>query len=78
MFRAHADGGMSPLEIIHAATRNAAELLGLQQDIGTVETAKSPISLQYTNDLLKDIIELERVRFVMKAGRVIRDDLSPK
>jgi len=76
--RAYADAGMSPFEIIHAATRNAAELLGLQQDIGTVESGKFADLVAVTNDPLKDITELERVRFVMKAGCVIRNDLSRK
>jgi hypothetical protein len=38
----------------------------------------TPISSQYRNDPLKDITELDRVRFVMKAGRLTRDDFSAK
>jgi imidazolonepropionase-like amidohydrolase len=67
---------MSPLQIIQAATRNAAELLGLQQDIGSVEKGKFADIIAVMNDPLSNVTELERVRFVMKAGRVIRDDLS--
>jgi imidazolonepropionase-like amidohydrolase len=71
MFRAYADAGMSPLDIIRAATLNASELLGLQNRIGTVEPGKLADLIAVQGDPLKDITELERVRFVMKGGAVI-------
>lgn len=74
--RAYAEAGMSPLQILHAATSNAAELLGLQQEIGSVERGKFADVIAVRGDPLSDVTELERVRFVMKAGQIIRDDLS--
>jgi imidazolonepropionase-like amidohydrolase len=57
-------------------TRNAAELLGVQR--GTVEKGKFADLIAVRNDPLQDVTELERVGFVMKAGLVVRDDLSRK
>ncbi|MGA9769021.1 MAG: amidohydrolase family protein [Blastocatellia bacterium] len=71
MFRAYADSGMSPLEIIRAATVNASELLGLQDQIGSIEPGKFADLIAMPGDPLKDITELEHVRFVMKNGAVI-------
>jgi len=76
MIRAYAEAGMSPLQIIRSLTRNAAELLGVQ--LGTIEKGKLSDLIAMRNDPLQDITELERVGFVMKAGQVVRDDLSRK
>jgi imidazolonepropionase-like amidohydrolase len=73
MFRAYAEAGMPPLEIIRAATVNAAELLGWQNRIGTIEPGRFADIIAVEGDPLKDIAELERVRFVMKGGTVIKD-----
>lgn len=76
MFRAYADSGMSPLEITRAATVNAAELLGLQDQIGSLEAGKFADLIAIPGDPLKDITELEHVRFVMKNGVVILNKSS--
>jgi imidazolonepropionase-like amidohydrolase len=73
MFRAYAEAGMPPLEIIRAATVNAAELLGWQNRIGTIEPGRFADIIAVEGDPLKDIAELERVKFVMKGGTVIKD-----
>lgn len=75
VLRAYADSGMSPLEIIRAATMNAAELLG-RNDIGTIGRTKFADLIAVAQDPLKDISALEHVRFVMKGGQVIRNDVD--
>jgi imidazolonepropionase-like amidohydrolase len=68
--------GMAPLDILRAITTNAAELLGWQDRIGAVEPGKFADLVAVAGDPLADISEIERVRFVMKDGRVVRNDLS--
>ena len=74
MFRAYANSGMPPLEIIRAATINAAELLGWQNRVGTIEAGNFADIIAVEGDPLKDITALEKVKFVMKGGAVIKED----
>ena len=75
MFRAYAEAGMPPLEIIRAATVNNADLLaGDRALFGVIEAGKFADLIAVPGDPLKDITELERVRFVMKGGAVIRNE----
>jgi imidazolonepropionase-like amidohydrolase len=67
--------GMPALDVIRAVTSNAAEALGWQDRIGAIEPGKFADIVAVTGDPLADITELERVRFVMKAGEVVRNDL---
>jgi imidazolonepropionase-like amidohydrolase len=59
------------MEIIHAATRNAAELLGMQERIGTLETGKLADVIAVPGDPLQDIKALEHAKFVMKGGSIV-------
>jgi imidazolonepropionase-like amidohydrolase len=72
MVRAYADAGMAPIEVIRATTVNAAELLGWQLRIGSLEAGKLADIIAVDGDPLKDIGELQKVRFVMKGGKVIK------
>jgi imidazolonepropionase-like amidohydrolase len=65
-------GGMSPLQAIQAATVNAASLLGWQPHAGAIETGKFADVIAVEGDPLTDISELERVRFVMANGAVVK------
>ena len=76
MFTALHIAGMPPLDIIRAVTTNAAELLGWQDRVGAVEAGKFADLVAVAADPIGDITELERVRFVMKDGQVIRNDLA--
>ena len=68
--------GMPALEVIRAVTINAAEMLGWADRIGVVEPGKFADLVAVAGDPITDITELERVRFVMKDGQVVRNDLA--
>ena len=68
--------GMTPAQAIQAATTVAAEMMGWQDRIGSIEKGKFADVIAVYGDPLKDITELERVKFVMKGGQVIRNDVK--
>jgi imidazolonepropionase-like amidohydrolase len=70
------DAGMPSLDVIRAITTNAAEMLGWQDRVGAIEPGKFADLVAVAGDPIADISELERVRFVMKDGQVIRNDLA--
>ncbi len=74
MFTALHNAGMRPLDIVRAVTTNAAELLGWQDRVGSVEPGKFADIVAVAGDPVADISELQRVRFVMKDGQVVRND----
>lgn len=63
--------GMPPVEALKAATVNAADLLGLSQEIGTIEPGKSADIIAVTGDPLTDVTVLKKMDFVMARGEVI-------
>jgi imidazolonepropionase-like amidohydrolase len=66
------DNGLAPPEALFAATRNAAELLGAADRIGTVQAGRYADLVATAHDPLQDPREFARVRFVMKGGIVYR------
>jgi imidazolonepropionase-like amidohydrolase len=68
--------GMTAMQAIQSATIVASELLERPNDIGALETGKFADIIAVTGDPLKDITELERVKFVMKGGDVMRNDIG--
>lgn len=68
--------GMSSLDVIRAITTNAAEMLGWQDRIGAIEPGKFADLVAVSGDPIADITELERIRFVMKGGQVVRNELG--
>jgi imidazolonepropionase-like amidohydrolase len=68
--------GMTPSQAIQAATTVAAEMMGWQGLIGSIEKGKFADVIAVSGDPLRDITELERVKFVMKGGQVIRNDVK--
>lgn len=71
-FKYYVDYGMTPMAAIRTATAVAAELLGWQDRIGTVEAGKLADLIAVGGDPLADIREMEKVQFVMKAGVVYK------
>jgi imidazolonepropionase-like amidohydrolase len=66
--------GMAPADAILAATRNAAELIGASDRIGSVQVGRFADIVALKGDPLKDSAAFERVDFVMKGGVVYRRD----
>jgi imidazolonepropionase-like amidohydrolase len=75
MFGALRELGVPSLDVIRAATPNAAELLGWQDRIGVIEAGKLADVVAVSGDPIQDITELERVKFVMKGGGVVKNEI---
>lgn len=70
--------GMTPLQILRAVTVNAADMLGWQDRIGSIEPGKFADVIAVEGDPLSDSSALTHVRFVMKDGQIIKDEqISP-
>ena len=70
------DAGMPPMQAIQAATRNGAKVLGLEDDIGTVEQGKLADLIVVDGDPLADVAILQdkqRITLVMKGGEIVRE-----
>jgi len=65
--------GLTPMQAIQTATVNAADLLGWADRVGSVQPGRFADIVAVDGDPLKDIHELERVRFVMKGGVVYKE-----
>ena len=70
--------GMTPLQAIQAATKNAADLLGHSDVLGSIKPGKYADVIAVEADPLQDVQTLENVRFVMKDGKVYKQADSPK
>lgn len=68
--------GMTPLQVLRAATIGNAQMMGWESKIGSLEKGKFADVVAVCGDPLADITELERVKFVMKGGQVLRNDLT--
>jgi len=66
--------GLSPLQAIQAATVNAADLLGWSGKVGSLEAGAWADVVAVDGDPLKDVTTLERVKFVMKGGEVVKNE----
>ena len=66
--------GMTPLQAIRSATGVAAQLLGQEANIGSIQPGRWADVIAVTGEPDRDVAALERVRFVMKGGTVYRDD----
>ncbi|HLZ91668.1 MAG TPA: amidohydrolase family protein [Candidatus Acidoferrum sp.] len=67
--------GMTPMQAIRAGTVVPAELLGWSDKMGTIEAGKWADLVAVSGDPLKDITELEHVKFVMKGGSVYKNEI---
>jgi imidazolonepropionase-like amidohydrolase len=68
--------GMTPMEIVEAATANGSHVLNLAGEIGTLEAGKAADLLVVGGDPLTDLHALENVQVVVHGGAVIRDEVS--
>jgi len=66
--------GMTPLQALQAATTQAARMLAMDADVGSVTVGKFADIIAVSGDPVKDIHALRTIDFVMKGGAVVRDD----
>jgi imidazolonepropionase-like amidohydrolase len=69
-------GSLTPVRAIQAATTINAEALGWQDRIGSIDEGKYADLIAVSGDPLADITELQRVKFVMKGGKVIKNEVT--
>jgi imidazolonepropionase-like amidohydrolase len=68
--------GLSPARAIRSATSEAAELLGRPKDIGRISHGYYADLIAVAADPLEDVKAIEKVGFVMKGGKVYKDELA--
>jgi imidazolonepropionase-like amidohydrolase len=68
------EAGMPAVEAIKCATLNAAELLGMSTQLGSIEKGKLADIVAVDGDPSKDIRVMGRVKFVMKEGKVLKNE----
>jgi imidazolonepropionase-like amidohydrolase len=68
--------GMKPIDAIQAATMNAADLVGMPKAIGSLETGYYADLIAVNGDPLSDVKVLENVKFVLKGGAVVKNDVG--
>jgi imidazolonepropionase-like amidohydrolase len=66
--------GMTPMQAIMAGTKVNSEMLRKEKEIGTIEVGKLADIIAVKGDPLTDISELQRVKFVMIGGSVVKRD----
>ena len=74
-FKIYTDLGMTPMQAIATATTSAADLMSWSGKVGVVAKGSYADMVAVSGDPLKDITELERVKWVMKGGKVYKDAL---
>ena len=67
------EAGMDEMDVIVAATINAADLIDMSDDIGTIETGKFADIIAVDDSPLDNIEQLLDVDFVMKGGKVYKN-----
>jgi imidazolonepropionase-like amidohydrolase len=68
--------GLPSIEAIRAATTNAAELMGWSDKVGSIEPGKYADVIAVSGDPVADVGELEHVKFVMKGGVIVKNELG--
>ena len=68
--------GLTPMQAIQAATVNAADLIGWTDRVGSIEPGKFADLIAVSSDPTSDVTVLEHVKFVMKGGQVVTNELA--
>src|SRR4030081_3968796 len=75
-FKLMVDLGMAPVDALKAGTSNDADLFGIAQKVGTLEKGKLADIIAMPGDPTTDITATERVSFVMKEGKIVKNGPS--
>jgi imidazolonepropionase-like amidohydrolase len=70
--------GATPAYVLKTATSVNAQILHKEKDLGSIEKGKYADIIATDGDPLQDITEIQNVKFVMKGGQMIKNDLAPK
>jgi imidazolonepropionase-like amidohydrolase len=76
-FKLMVDLGMPPIDALRSATSIAAELFGIAEKVGTLEKGKLADIVAIPGDPTTDITATERVSFVMKEGKIVKNITKP-
>ena len=76
-FKLMVDLGMPAIDALRAGTSVDAELFGISQKVGTLEKGKLADVVAIAGDPTADITATERLLFVMKEGKIVRNDAKP-
>jgi imidazolonepropionase-like amidohydrolase len=76
MFPIFVEWGATPGYALRMATTVNAEIIHKQDSLGTVEKGKFADLIAVAGDPLRDITEMQRVKFVMKGGQIIKNDID--
>jgi imidazolonepropionase-like amidohydrolase len=68
--------GMTSMAAIQSATSRAAELLDMSGKLGEISPGAYADIVALTGDPLQDVTQLEKIQFVMKAGKVYKNELK--
>jgi imidazolonepropionase-like amidohydrolase len=66
------DYGMTPLDALKSATFVATQVLGLEGTVGEIAPGRAADLVAVEGDPIRDIGALDRVRLVMKDGKIVR------
>ena len=70
--------GMTPMDSLRAASLHAAELLGQKERLGRIAAGYAADIIAVASDPLKDVNAISTVQFVMKDGKVYRNDRAAR
>lgn len=76
IFASYAEAGMSPVDIVRAATSGAAELLGLPEKAGGLVVGAPADIAAFEGDASRNVAALTHVQLVIQKGRIVRDELT--
>src|SRR5436190_137635 len=76
-FKLMVDLGMTPIDALRAGTSSDADLLGISAKVGTLEKGKLADIVAMPGDPTADITATERVSFVMKEGKIVKNSSKP-
>jgi len=75
-FKIYTELGMTPMQAIQTATTAAAEMMGWTGKVGVIAPGAYADLIAVSGDPTRDITELERVKWVMKGGALVKDELG--
>jgi imidazolonepropionase-like amidohydrolase len=76
MFPIFVEWGASPVYALRMATTVNAAIIGREDRLGTIEKGKFADLIAVAGDPLRDMTEMQRVKFVMKGGQVVKNDFA--